>query len=110
MEPSFSSTNSRTGLIAWLSRYPLVRLEIQERVVACRPMVTEAIRFAILTRAIEMVKGGNLKLGDRPPIKAAVGKLPEGPRSALKRAERLGHWMAVAGSSSTILSAFGVDL
>lgn len=110
MEPSFSSTNSRTGLIAWLSRYPVIRLEIRERVLACSPMVTEAIRFAILTRAIEMVVGGNLKMGDRQPVKSAVGKLPDGPRSALKRAERLGHWMAVAGSPSTILSAFGVEL
>ncbi|MCP2138558.1 hypothetical protein J2S28_005682 [Rhizobium sp. SLBN-94] len=108
MEPSFSATNSATGLLAWLSRYPDVRLELGSRLDASKPTVSSAVRFAIGSRALALNEDGTIILGSAAPPISKTDNLPQSAKSAVRRAQRLGTWMGKAGSTASVFSAFGV--
>lgn len=110
MEASFSSTNRTTGLLAWINRYPDVRINLGQRLDASLDIVTESIRLGLLSEAIVFNEVGGINLGANTLTKAAVSKLPLEPKKVIRRAERLGHWMSKSGSASSVFSAFGVTL
>lgn len=110
VEKSFSETNNRTGLLAWLNRYPDVRLSLGARLDASLETVSASLKLGFASEALVLLNGGEVNLGSKTPIKAPVGRLPQGPKSAIRRAERLGHWMGSSGSTGSIYSAFGVTL
>jgi hypothetical protein len=107
-QTSFSDTNSRTGLLAWLNRYPEIRLDLGARLDASLPIVSAAVKLGLASRALELGKGGTIGLGRNVPAKAHVDRLPRESKQVIRRAERLGTWMAGAGSTASIFSAFGV--
>lgn len=107
-QTSFSDTNSRTGLLAWLNRYPEIRLDLGARLDASLPIVSASVKLGLASRALELGKGGVIRLGSSVPSKAHVERLPPEPRQVIRRAERLGTWMAGAGTTGSIFSAFGV--
>lgn len=108
LQESFDKTNARTGLLAWLTRYPDVRFGLAPRLEATLPIVTAGIQLGVLTRALDLGQNGDLILGSAAPAKALGEKLPPQARQVLKRAERLGAWMGTAGKAAAIFSAFGV--
>lgn len=109
-ENSFSGTNIRTGLLAWLNRHPEVRLNLGSRLDASLDVVSASLRLALTSNALALVEGGAIGLGPNLPIKAPIDRLPPEPKKVIRRAERLGGWMGDAGSVGSIFSAFGVSL
>jgi hypothetical protein len=107
-QASFLDTNSRTGLLAWLNRYPEIRLDLGARLDASLPIVSAAVKLGLTSRALELGKGGVIGLGNNVPAKAHAERLPYESKQVIRRAERLGIWMARAGTTGSIFSAFGV--
>jgi hypothetical protein len=108
-QTTFAATNARTGLLTWLNRYPEIRLDLAERLDASLHVVSASIRLGLASRALELGKGGVIGLGNHVPSKAQADQLPPEPRQVIRRAERLGIWMAGAGTTASIFSAFGVS-
>lgn len=107
-QASFSATNVKTGLLSWLKRFPDIQYQLGQRLNASLSIVTASLRFGLSSRALEIDDDGLVGLGYDVPAKAHTNKLPSGPKQAIKRAERLGIWMANAGTPGSIFSAFGV--
>jgi hypothetical protein len=108
LETSFAETAATTGLLSWLNRFTEIRLDLGARLDASKDVVSAAIRFGLGARALSLGSDGTIELGPRSPSPAPVADLPERPKRAVRRAERLGTWMGRAGSAGTIFSAFGV--
>ena len=108
-EKSFSETNIATGLLAWLNRYPEIRLNLGARLDASLDVVSASLRLGLTSNALALDDGGAIGLGPKPPLKAPADKLPAEPRKVIRRAERLGGWMGKTGSAGSIFSAFGVS-
>jgi hypothetical protein len=111
LQPSFSSTNSSTGLLAWASRFPEVRIGLGREVVASRQMTTDGLRTCLHCGLITIgARGVLLKGAAKTPPANVRDKLPDNPKQVIRRAERLGKWMSTAGSPSSIFSALEVNL
>lgn len=108
LETSFKETATTTGLLSWLNRYPDVRLDLGARLDASKDIVSAAVRFGLSARVLSLGVDGTIGLGAQRPSAATIANLPDNPKRAVKRAERLGTWMGKAGSAGTIFSAFGV--
>ncbi|PDS29257.1 three component ABC system middle component [Rhizobium phaseoli] len=108
LDRSFSETNAKTGLLSWLNRYPDIRLDLGARLEASKGMVSSSLRFSLATRALKIAPSGTLALGADAPRATLADSLPDDPKKVIKRAERLGVWMARSGSAASIYSAFGV--
>ena len=109
-ERSFEETNSRTGLLAWLSRYPDVRMNIAARIDASLDIISASIKLGVMSKTLVLVEGGAIEIGPSSLTKSSVHKLSPEPKKVIRRAERLGLWMGKAGTAGTIFSAFGVSL
>lgn len=107
-QASFSATNVTTGLLSWLKRFPAIQHQLGQRLDSSLPIVTASLRFGLSSRALAMDDDGGVGLGQDVPAKVHASRLPIGPKQAIKRAERLGTWMAAAGTPGSIFSAFGV--
>lgn len=105
---SFLDTNSRTGLLTWLNRFPEIRLNLGARLDASLPIVSASVKLGLASRALKLGKDGLIGLGSNVPAKVHVERLPTEPKQVIRRAERLGIWMARAGTAGSIFSAFGV--
>lgn len=109
-ERSFSETNKRTGLLAWVNRYPDVRLNLSTRLDASLGIVSASLRLGLISRVLALSDVAAINLGPRVPSKAPVNRLPQEPKNVIRRAERLGYWMGEGGSAGSIFSALGVTL
>jgi hypothetical protein len=107
---TFLSTNKNTGLLEWLERNPQVQIGIAERVNACMEIVTEAIRLGCFTNVLKFDEGARLLLGDRKLNQSAAKALRDEPATVLKRAERLGYWFAMSGSTRTVFDMMGLSV
>jgi len=105
---TFDETRATTGLLSWLNRYPDIRLKLGDRFDCSKETVSSTIRFALSTKALTLGKYGAIELGCNMPKMKPVADLPTNSKKVVKRAERLGIWMANAGSAGSIYSAFGV--
>jgi hypothetical protein len=108
-QQSFDETNAKTGLLAWLTRYPAIRYDLGARLDASVPIMSASIRFGLSSRALLLGKDGTIKLGPKAPPRSVTESLAPGPRQVIRRAERLGGWMGKAGAAAAIFSAFGVS-
>lgn len=107
---TFDRTNKRTGLREWLERSPQVEVGLAERVNASLDIVSEAIRFGCFTHLITITEGARLGLGDCTLKPIAIDVLGDEPAQAIKRAGRLGHWFASAGSTRSVFDILGLTL
>jgi hypothetical protein len=101
-----------TSLYSWRERNPEVLIGFAERARSLRPVVQEALRFAIGRMALAFADDGGLVLGTKP---LTVGKkfedtITEDARECVATARMLGRWLAKAGATSTIMAAWGVKL
>lgn len=107
---AFEGTNKNTGLLEWLERSPQVQVGLAERVNASLDIVTEAIRFGCFVRILVMGEGARLRLGDRTLTPSEIRALGKEPGQAIKRAGRLGHWFATAGSTRMVFDMMGLTV
>lgn len=107
---AFDGTNRKTGLLEWLNRSPQVQVGLAERINASMPMVTEAVRFGCFARVLAVETDGRITAGPQKLKKSARDGLGEGPSRALKHAERLGYWFAMAGSARTTFDMMGLTV
>lgn len=101
----FLKTNKNTGLLEWLERSPQVQIGLADRVNASMDIVTEALRFGCFAHILAVKEGARLHLGEKKPKKVGLSILGDGVSQVLKRAERLGYWFAMAGSTRNIFSS-----
>ena len=103
-------TNKKTGLLEWLERSPEVQIGLAERVNASLDIVSDAIRFGCFTRLIAIGRGARLMLGDQKLKPSAMNALGEEPGQLIRRAGRLGHWFAAAGSTRSVFDILGLTV
>jgi hypothetical protein len=110
LESTFSATNSRTGFLQWLSRFPEVRTGLHSNIEASKDVVLSGLLASIHGRMVNLTNGHILTIGEgKSPPENVKSKLPAAPKATVSRAERLGVWMAGAGSPATIFSALEVQ-
>lgn len=107
---TFDGTNRKTGLLEWLNRSPKVQVGLADRINASMPIVTEAVRFGCFARVLAVGTDGRIRVGSQKLKKSAIDGLGEGPVRALKFAERLGYWFAMAGSTRTNFDMMGLTV
>lgn len=99
-----------TSLYSWRERNPQVQVGFAERARSLRPVVQEALRFAIDRTALTFTDDGAVALGERPisvPKRFEEG-LTQDACECLGAARLLGRWLAKAGTASTIMAAWGI--
>ena len=99
-----------TSLYSWRERNPEVLIGFAERARSLRPVVQEALRFAIDRNAIQFADDGGVTLGTKPLTiaKKFENALTDDARECIAAARLLGRWFAKAGTASTILAAWGI--
>lgn len=107
---AFDGTNKNTGLLEWLERSPQVQVGLADRVNSSLDIVTDAIRFGCFTRVLAIGERARLKLGDMKLKPGAISALGDEPGQAIKRAGRLGHWFATAGSTRSVFDMMGLTV
>jgi hypothetical protein len=99
-----------TSLYTWRERNPDALVGYAERAKSLRPAVQEAIRFCIDRGAVDVASDGGLRLG-RAPVSATKKfelTLTHDAQECISAAKLLGRWFAKAGTTSTILAAWGI--
>lgn len=99
-----------TSLFSWRERNPQVVIGFPERARSFRPVVQEAMRFAIDRGVFAFSNDGGVVLGVKP---LSVGKrfedaLTDDARECIVAARLLGRWFAKGGTASTIMAAWGI--
>jgi hypothetical protein len=110
LAPAFGGTNKNTGLLEWLERSPGVRVGLAERVNASMEFVTAGLRFGCFASALELGADGRMRTGARGLKASATARLDDYVIQALKRAERLGFWCAMAGSTRNVFDVMGLTV
>lgn len=110
LEASFASTNTATGFLAWLNRFPESRVGLQRDVVQSKGVTAAGLRAALHSQLLSLNLDGTLRIGIvKKPPENTKGKLSRGPKNAVARAERLGGWMSKVGGPALIFSALEVN-
>jgi len=107
---SFDKTNKKTGLLEWLERSPQVRVRLAERINASLDIVSDGIRFGCFTHLIAIGEGARLRLSDQKLKPSAINLLGAESGQVFKRADRLGHWFAAAGSTRSVFDIMGLTV
>jgi hypothetical protein len=107
---AFVGTNKNTGLLEWLERSPQVQVGLADRLNGSMEIVTEAVRFGCFVGVLVIADGTRLRLGKTKLKRSAVSRLGDGSAQAIKHAERLGYWFAMAGSTRTVFDMMGLTL
>ena len=107
---TFDGTNRNTGLLEWLTRSPQLQLGLAARINASVDIVVEAIRFGCFAQVLVLGRGGRVCPGTRKVKKSVLGRLHDEPALAVKHAERLGYWFAMAGSTRTTFDMMGLTV
>lgn len=99
-----------TSLYSWRERNPEVLVGFAERARSLRPVVQEALRFAIDRTALAFSGDGGVALGAKPLVVAKKFEdgLSDDTRECIAAARLLGRWLAKAGTASTIMAAWGI--
>lgn len=108
--PTFHGTNRNTGLLEWLTRSPQVQIGLAARINASMSIVTEAVRFGCFTYVLALREDGRICPGTGKVKQSALNKLHDEPALAIKHAERLGYWFAMAGSTRTTFDMMGLTV
>jgi hypothetical protein len=100
-----------TPLHAWLQREENrdVLVSFGDRVSSLVPFTREAIVFAGQRGVITFNDSGRLQIGDAPL--RGITTYPntsDGIKQAVRRAEFVGRWFALAGTTTTVFSLLGV--
>jgi hypothetical protein len=99
-----------TSMYTWLERNSNALIGYKDRARSFRPVLQEAIRYAIDRSALAISNNGDLAIG---PSKVAFTpkferELTHDARECVTTTKMLARWFARAGTTSTILSAWGI--
>lgn len=99
-----------TSLYTWRERNPEALVGYADRAKSLRPAIQEAIRFCIDRRALQVAPDGGLMHGAAPVVAARKfeNRLTHDAQECIATARLLGRWFAKAGTTSTILAAWGI--
>lgn len=99
-----------TSLYTWRERNPEVLVGFADRARSLRPVAQEAVRFAIDRKALAFADDGGVVLGKKPLVVARKFEdgLTDDARECVGAARLLGRWFAKAGTTSTIMTAWGI--
>jgi len=99
----------RTSLAAWLEDNTDLRVGFPDRARGLAPFVREAILFGSAHGLLAVAERGRLlALPMQRPLKHYLSEATEEVRNCLLRAEFVGRWFGVSGTSTTIMSLWGV--
>lgn len=107
---TFDRTDRRTGLLEWLRRSPVIQIRLAGRVNGSLDIVTEAIRFACFSQLLAIDAEGRLVPGASTVPKDLTKQLSENTQQIFKNIDRLGSWLALAGSTRTVFDMMGLEL
>lgn len=105
---TFGGSNRNTGLLEWLRRHPVIQIGLSERIDGSLDIVTAAVRFGCFSKILTMDMSGRIAPGVQRLKRPA--DLSDEIRNVFKHSERLGIWMAMAGSTRTTLDMMGVTV
>ena len=106
---TFDGTNRNTGLSVWLDRNPGILVGLASRVDASLDIVTEALRFGCFAQVLSW-QGAHILRGLAPMKKVTSAGSGEAVAGAMKRAERMGYWLAAVGSQRAVFSMMGLTV
>ena len=106
---TFDGTNRNTGLPVWLERNPGTLVDLVSRVEASLDIVTEGLRFGCFAQVLSW-QGAHVVRGPAPMKKVTSAGSGEAVASAMKRAERMGYWLAAVGSQRAVFSMMGLTV
>lgn len=107
---TFGGTDRRTGLLEWLRRSPVIQIRLASRINGSLDIVTEAIRFACFSNLLAIDADGRVIPGVAPLPKQLKMQLSTDTQQNFKNIERLGCWLAMAGSTRTVFDMMGLEL
>lgn len=110
LSATFNGTDRRTGLLEWLRRNPAIQIRLAARINGSLDIVTEAIRFGCFANLIAMTPEGRIAPSMLSGVKKHLAGVSEQSALAFKSIDRLGHWLAMAGSSRTTFDLMGLEL
>ena len=99
-----------TSLYAWLEDHGDALVGFGDRAQNLAPLVKEALRFAIEASVIIVDTDGDLATGVKRAsfTQTVMDLLTSDARECVQASRLLGRWFAKAGSTSTILSGWGL--
>jgi len=107
---TFDRTDRRTGLLEWLRRSPAIQIRLADRINGSLDIVTEAIRFACFSHLLTIDTEGRLVPGAEAVPKYLPKQFSENTQQIFKNIDRLGCWIASAGSTRTAFDMMGLEL
>ncbi|MES3710390.1 DUF6521 family protein [Pseudomonas putida] len=107
---SFDRTDRRTGLLEWLHRSPVIQIRLAARINGSMDIVTEAIRFACFNKLLVIDDDGRIARGGARLPTSLTKQLSEDTRQIFTNIDRLGCWLALAGSTRTVFDMMGLEL
>lgn len=110
LSASFKGTNKNTGLREWLERSPGTQIALADRLNSTMDIVSDAIRFACFTKVLALNEDARLQMGSQKLKKTSIKVLSEESSQAIKHAERLGYWLAMAGSTRAVFDIMGLEV
>jgi hypothetical protein len=106
---TFDGTNRNTGLPVWLDRNPGILIDLASRVDASLDIVTEGLRFGCFSQVLSW-QGAHILRGPAPMKKVTSAGSGEAVAGAMKRAERIGYWLAAVGSQRAVFGMMGLTV
>jgi hypothetical protein len=102
-------TSVRTSLTVWIDDNPLARLRVADRARLLLLFTKEAMMFGGLHGLIEFQTDAiTANIGWKKSIATDLKDSTDEVRSCMKRAHFVGRWLASSGTSSTVMTIFGV--
>lgn len=99
----------RTTMAAWLQQNASARVQFFDHLISLKPHTAEAIQFGMIHDWIRLGAGGELETPlSEKNIKRAIGRLSGEARDCAGRAQFVGRWFAMAGTSNTIMALWGI--
>lgn len=99
----------RTSLAAWIEENPFFRVGFADRARVLSPFVRESLLFGAAQGLLAFADGGNVVPGPRPRLLTSyLRDSSDEVRDCIKSAGFAGKWFALAGSTSTVMTLWGV--
>jgi len=102
----------RTSLHTWLQRHPEVRVGYSKRTEDLVPFVREGISFGLSRETFEIDKFGKVTLGEERAMFGTkfLNSSTFEVEHIIQSTRMVGRWFAGAGTTTTILAAWGITV
>lgn len=107
---AFDGTNKSTGLLEWLGRTPQMSVGFADRANAALGTVSEAVRYGCFSNVLRLTAEGRVSPGPKKPKQSPLTDIDGVALGVIRRAGRLGHWFATAGSTRNIFGILGLTV